>query len=53
MKENKRAIPKFRIRKVQGWRVIDREGNQISPDMLSEEEAEYWVKERRKDEKYY
>lgn len=46
-------VPKFRIRRVYGFKVIDRDGKQISPDMLSREEAEDWVKERRKDEKYY
>lgn len=38
-------IRRFRIRRIDGYKVIDREGTQISPDFLSKEECKSWIKE--------
>ena len=36
---------KYRIRRVAGYMVIDKDGNQVSPDFLSKEECEDWIEE--------
>jgi len=45
--------PRYKIRRIAGYKVVDASNVQVSPDFLSKEEAKDWIRERKRDANYY